>query len=67
MLRAFGSCGLGIIFLLISPALRESVMNTIAAVGKQIQIYSPFSYVGIAIAVVGILMILLYRAAQPRC
>lgn len=42
-------------------------MNTIAAVSKQIQIYSPFSYVGIAIAVVGILMILLYRAAQPRC
>jgi hypothetical protein len=67
MLRALGSCGLGILFLIISPALRQSVMDGLDSLGKQIQMYSPFSYVGIAIAVLAVLMLCLYRAAQPRC
>ena len=67
MLRVLGSFGLGIIFLVISPALRESVMRGIDATGKWIQIYSPFSYVGIALAILCVLMVCLYQAAQPRC
>jgi hypothetical protein len=67
MLRALGSCGLGIIFLIISPALRETVMKCIDAISKEIQVYSPFSYFGIAIAILGVLMLCLYHAAQPRC
>jgi hypothetical protein len=66
MFRVFGMFGLGIVFLVISPPLRDSVVNTVDSVSKTIQVYSPFSYVGIAFAVLGGLMFCLHKAAQPR-
>jgi len=66
MFRALGICGLGILFLTISESLRETVMNGIDSLGKTIQVYSPFSYIVIGFAVLGGMMICLYKAAQPR-
>ena len=66
MLRTLGTFGLGIIFVSISPALRVSIMSDVEAVQRAIVNYSPFSYVGIALAIVGLLMFGLYRSAQPR-
>lgn len=66
MLRALGSFGLGILFLIVSPALRGSVMDVLNAIGNWVQVYSPLSYVGIGIAILAGLMFCLYRAAQPR-
>jgi hypothetical protein len=66
MFRAIGIFGLGILFLVISAELRATVMNGIDSVSKAIQVYSPFSYVGIGLAVLGGLMICLHKASQPR-
>ena len=66
MLRAFGMFGLGILFLAISPALRVSLLNDAETVQDAILRNSPWSYVGIGIAVLAILMFGLYRASQPR-
>lgn len=66
MFRALGCFGLGILFLAISPDLRMTVGNGIEAMEKAIETYSPISYVMIAVGVLATLMILIYRAAQPR-
>lgn len=66
MLRALGCCGLGILFVAISPELRTSVFNGIDTIGHAIEIYSPLSYVGIGIAILAGLMLVLHRAAQPK-
>jgi len=66
MFRAVGMFGLGILFLVVSPPLRDSVVNGLDSLGKTIQVYSPFSYVGIGFAVLGGLMFCLHKAAQPR-
>ena len=66
MFRALGMFGLGILFLVISGSLRDSVMNGIDSVSRAIQMYSPISYVGIALGVLAGLMFCLHKAAQPR-
>lgn len=66
MVRALGCFGLGILFLAVSPELRNTVLDVLNAAGHQIEIYSPISYVGIGLAILGGLMFCLYRAAQPR-
>jgi hypothetical protein len=66
MVRALGMFGLGILFLVISRSLRESVLNGLDSLSKTIQVYSPFSYVGIALGVLCCLMFFLHKAAQPR-
>jgi len=66
MFRALGMFGLGIVFLVISDSLRASVMNGLDSLSKAIQVYSPFSYVGIGLGILAGLMFGLYKAAQPR-
>lgn len=66
MLRALGTFGLGILFVAISPALRVSIMNDAESVQGAIIRNGPWSYVGIGIGIVALLLFGLYRAAQPR-
>jgi len=66
MFRALGTFGLGIIFVLISPALRGSLMEDADKVQRAILIYSPWSYVGIGLGIVGMLLFGLYRSSQPK-
>lgn len=66
MLRVFGMCGLGILFLVISAPLRQTVVDDAAALQKAIGENSPWSWVGIGAGVLALLMFACYRAAQPR-
>lgn len=61
-----GLVGLGGGFLMISPPLRESLMD-VAGRGQQIvQAYQPFSYVGLGAVLIVALGFYMYRCAQPR-
>ena len=66
MFRALGTFGLGILFIAVSPPLRQSLMNDADAIQTKIVNNSPWSYVGIALAILALLMFGLHRAAQPR-
>ncbi|MGA2268162.1 MAG: hypothetical protein ABSH44_06790 [Bryobacteraceae bacterium] len=66
MIRAFSLLGMTSGFLIISPYLRESVLNGFAQVAAGLDKYSPYSYVGVALALLGGLVAALYRASAPR-
>jgi hypothetical protein len=66
MLRALGIFGLAGAFLLISPELRGTVMQGIAAAGNYLSANSPASYVCLGVVGLVTAMIVVYRAAQPR-
>jgi len=66
MLRACSLLGLASGFLVISPALRGTVLNGIAQTAAGLEKYSPYSYAGVGLALVGILMLTFYKASEPR-
>ena len=66
MLRVFGICGLGIVFLLISAPLRGHVYGLLAAVVGMLARYSPFSYVIFAAVAFVAFMIFVSRGSRPR-
>ena len=53
-------------FLIISPQFRESVLNLIASAIHGLQLYQPWSYVGLVLCALVVVMTYLYRTAQPR-
>jgi hypothetical protein len=61
-----GMFGLGILFLLISPSLRMSVIGVYDSFGNFLTANSPLSYVGLGAVILAGLMVMIYRAAQPR-
>jgi hypothetical protein len=66
MLRVLGTFGLGILFVLISPALRGSLLDDLGAIRHAIEVNSPLSYIGIGVAVLAGMMFALHQASQPR-
>jgi hypothetical protein len=66
MLRAMGTCGLGIVFFAISPALRSTLVEDGDKIQRTIINYSPWSYIAIGLGILASLMFGLYRASQPR-
>ena len=66
MLRAFGTFGLGIVFVAISPALRGSLMDDADQLQRTIVNNSPWSYIGIGLGILTLLMFGLHRSSQPR-
>lgn len=66
MLRVFGCFGLGIIFLAISPHLRNDVTRAIGAGATAMSLYAPYSYVASGIAIFIIMMMAFKRGAAPR-
>jgi hypothetical protein len=54
------------VFLIISPALRGTVLNGIAQTAAGLEKYSPYSYAGVGLALVGVLMLTFYKASVPR-
>ena len=66
MLRVFGIGGLGILFVLISPPLRVSMMDEANNLQQTILVNSPWSYVAIGLGVLGLVMFAVHRAGQPR-
>ena len=66
MLRALSICGLGGVFLVISPSLRESVQAAIGAVYMGVQSFAPYSYIlGILLIIVA-LITSFNKGSQPR-
>ena len=66
MTRLFSTFGLGIVFLAISPELRETMISTLSALQQWLAVNSPASYVGVGVLVVAGMMFGMHRAAQPR-
>ncbi len=66
MLRACSLLGMACIFLIISPALRGTVLNGIAQTAAGLDKYSPYSYAGVGLALVGVLVLTFYKASVPR-
>jgi cell division protein FtsW (lipid II flippase) len=66
MLRAFGLFGLGGLFLIISPDFRETLLGGIASGLDQMAQNSPWSYIGAGVLTLILLMVYMYRTAQPR-
>jgi hypothetical protein len=65
MLRAFSLFGMAGLFLLISPKLRGNITDGIGSATHQFELYAPYSYVGGVLLVLLVLVISLYRGAQP--
>ena len=67
MTRVLGTFGLAILFLVISPNLRETLMEGIEGLEQWMAVNSPMSYVGMGVAILLLMMFGLHRASQPRC
>jgi hypothetical protein len=66
MLSVLGIGGLGLLFVLISPPLRVSLMDEASDLQQTIITNSPWSYVAIGLGVLGLVMFSVHRAGQPR-
>jgi hypothetical protein len=66
MVRAMGLLVMTGGFLLISPNLRNNVMDGLSKASIGLETYSPMSYVGLGFGLVLLMLILLYKASQPR-
>ena len=66
MLRALGCLGLGGGFLWISPAFRMTLADSVGSGLQNMDKHSPWSYVGAGVLTLVLLMVYLYKAAQPR-
>jgi hypothetical protein len=53
-------------FLIISPGLRETVLKGFAEAADGLDKYSPYSYVGLALALLCCLVAVFSRASAPR-
>ena len=66
MLRACSIVGLASGFLIISPGLRESMLNGLAQVAAGLDKYSPYSYAAVALALLGGLVAAFSKGTAPR-
>jgi hypothetical protein len=57
---------MALVFLFISPALRETVMGVLTDAAQAMERYSPVSYVALAVVCVGAFMMSLSRGSAPR-
>jgi hypothetical protein len=66
MVRAIGIGGLGAIFLVISPKLREQLQVAIGAGVSAMELYAPYSYVAGVFLVLATMVYSFNRGAQAR-
>jgi len=62
----FGLVGLGGGFLYISPPLRASLADACGNGQHLLEVYQPYSYVGLGAATLVALVVYMYRCAQPH-
>jgi hypothetical protein len=65
MLRFIGCMTMGTAFLVISPPLRASVLNGLGQATFQIAKYSPYSYIGLALAL-GVFAVKSLASERPQ-
>jgi hypothetical protein len=66
MVRACSLVGLASGFLIISPGLRGSLLNGFAQAAAGLDKYSPYSYFGVALVLLGGLMAAFAKGSAPR-
>ena len=66
MLRLLSACGMGGVFLMISPNLRTDVMGKFADGVRFMDVNAPLSYVGGVVFLLVVFCISLYRGAQAH-
>jgi len=64
MTRLIAAVGFGGGFLLISPNLREGVGHVFDVLAQSMNEYSPFSYIGAAIFIFGLLTLSMHRSGR---
>jgi hypothetical protein len=64
--RAFCMFGLGAFFLLISPPLRESLWERIAAIVAYLAERAPWSYCALVVTALALTMVWIHRASRPH-
>jgi hypothetical protein len=66
MLRAFSLLGMTGGFLVISPGLRETLLSALVQAVAGLDKYSPYSYIALALALLGGLMVAFAKSSAPR-
>ncbi len=66
MIRAIGIFGFAGLFAAISPDLRQMAADAALQGATYLNVYSPFSYVGLGVLVAGVMMLLAKSAVAPR-
>ena len=66
MVRAFSILGMTSGFLIISPGLRGSLLNGFAQAAAGLDKYSPYSYAGVALALLGGFFLAFSKGSAPR-
>ena len=66
MARALGMFGFTGGFLIISPQLRQTVMDAMASTAIFVQSHSPYSYAGIVLLAFGGVTVTLVSGSSPR-
>ena len=66
MLRFLSACGLGSLFLAISPPLRTNMMEKFAAGVHTMDANAPYSYIGAGVLILVIFLTSLSRGTQVR-
>ena len=66
MVRAMALTGMAGGFLALSPKLRYNVWEGVGAVVGELDLYSPFSYVGVAVVLLFAFLAYLRAASAPR-
>ena len=66
MTRTMGCLGIALLFLAISPKIRETMLDGIGSVNHQFELYAPYSYIGGIALVLLVLIMSFYRGAQPQ-
>ena len=66
MTRVLGIFGLGVGFLLISPALRNAAVDAVHGTLSLLAQYSPYSYAGVAVLAFGGITFTLVSGSSPR-
>ena len=64
--RIMGCIGLGAVFLVVSPAIRQTVLDAIGGIDHEFEVCAPYSYVAGVVMVLLILIMSFHRGAQPR-
>jgi hypothetical protein len=57
---------LGSLFLIISPKIRQNLLDGIGSIAHQFELHAPYSYVAGVVLVLLVFMMSLHRGAQPR-
>jgi len=65
-MRIVGTFGMAVLFLLISPKLREYLLGYLETATNALTRYSPFSYVGLALVFIGLALTCVGRNSAQR-